>query len=66
MSHRNRLKVVTTALLALAVSALGTACNPECVDKYDCLAAATTAGVFTCERSRCVKQAPGEVDAGSP
>lgn len=34
------LKLAFGALLASPLLLVGTACNPECVDKYDCLAKA--------------------------
>lgn len=66
MNRKSAVKSAVVAALALGVALVGTGCNPECVDKYDCLADAKVGSNFTCENNRCVKQASTAVDAGTP
>ena len=69
MSRKNGMsavKVAVVALLAAATAILSTGCNPECVDKYDCLAAAKQGATYTCENNKCIKQAATSTDAGTP
>lgn len=55
------------ALLFLPLAAaLQAGCYPECVDHYDCSAASTKGGTYTCERNRCVRTAATDSDAGTP
>ena len=57
----------------LALGLLGTGCQPECVDPYDCLSAhgnPSPGKRYTCQAQRCeqvdlVAPEPGEADAGT-
>lgn len=63
------LKAALLVLLATPVIVLSTGCNPECVDKYDCVTKVTaTSKLWTCVDSKCVVGSPdptaGAADAG--
>ena len=57
----------------LALGLLGTGCQPECVDQFDCLSAhgnPSPGKRYTCQAQRCeqvdlVAPEPGEADAGT-
>jgi hypothetical protein len=72
MSRTIALALVKIGLAALVVSPVllfGTGCNPECVDKYDCLSkshALADGGVpnFQCVSNKCVPAPPDETTDG--
>ncbi len=55
-------KIVAMLALAAAASMLFTACNPECVDKFDC--APKGGSTASCVANKCT-YAAGPVDAGN-